>query len=154
MYSWYEDSEICFAYLEDVPSVQSSIAELWLSRWFTRGWTLQELIAPANINFYGKSWSFLGNKIELSSALSSITSIPEGILIDPFRRSLANVTRKMSWAASRQTSRIEDTAYSLLGIFKVNMPLLYGEGEKAFFRLQEEIIRETDDQSLFAWGVM
>jgi Heterokaryon incompatibility protein (HET) len=154
MYSWYEESEICFAYLEDVTSVQSSIAGLGHSRWFTRGWTLQEMIAPAKIDFYGKSWMFLGNKIGLSSALSSITSIPEDILIDPSRRSLASVARKMSWAAGRKTSRVEDTAYSLLGIFKVNMPLLYGEGEKAFIRLQEEIIRETDDQSLFAWGVM
>ena len=153
MYSWYEESEICFAYLEDIPSAQSSTTGLGHSRWFIRGWTLQELIAPANINFYGESWTFLGNKTGLSSALSGITSIPEDILIDPSRRSLASVARKMSWAADRQTSRVEDTAYSLLGIFKVNMPLLYGEGEKAFIRLQEEIIKETDDQSLFAWGL-
>lgn len=158
MYSWYEDASVCYVYLEDVMSLQSSMFPLpsdtlSKSRWFTRGWTLQELIAPTRVEFFANDWTPLGNKAELSGCLSSITTIPEDVLANPFRRKFCSVARKMSWAAGRQTTLIEDTAYSLLGIFGVNMPLLYGEGRRAFTRLQEEIVKDTDDQSLFAWGV-
>ena len=181
MYRWYEKSKVCYAYLEDVEEKYEDACEdpdedtsndsikslngnvekaIRKSRWFTRGWTLQELIAPSQIIFFGKNWSFLGEKYDkgwhpernLVKLLSSITTIPEAVLADPSQRTSCSVARKMSWAARRKTTREEDMAYSLLGLFEVNMPLLYGEGTRAFVRLQEEIIKETDDQSLFAWG--
>jgi hypothetical protein len=149
MYRWYQDSQICIAYLEDVENGQ------WFdthkSRWFTRGWTLQELLAPRNLVFLTKYWAELGTKAKLGKRLSDLTSIDLEIL--ERRRPLRSVSlaQRMSWAVGRQTTRAEDRAYSLLGIFDVNMPMLYGEGEKAFFRLQEEILKSTYDQSLLAW---
>lgn len=124
------------------------------SRWFTRGWTLQELIAPANLIFFSMDWRPLGTKSQLHNILSSITGIEKKFL-NSDNLELASIAKKMSWAASRRTSRIEDIAYSLLGIFDVNMPLIYGEGKKAFKRLQEELLKtRTDDHSLFAWGTV
>ena len=162
MYGWYEGSIVCYAYLEDIgrslstqtsygPSNKDKTFEA--SRWFTRGWTLQELIAPTKVNFFDKQWQYLGSKRDLSPLLSRITSIPEDVLAEPKNRRNCSVARKMTWAAKRQTTRIEDVAYSLFGIFDVNMPLLYGEGRGAFIRLQEEILKETDDQSILAWGI-
>lgn len=158
MYRWYQKSALCYAYLEDVTSI-SSMSEIHsenlefrCSRWFTRGWTLQELIAPGMVLFFGKNWTSLGDKLDLSSLITSITRIHEDVLQNPHTVSRMSVAKRMSWAASRETTRIEDVAYSLLGIFDVNMPLLYGEGEKAFMRLQEEILKKLDDQSLFAWN--
>ncbi|KAH8750877.1 heterokaryon incompatibility protein-domain-containing protein [Hyaloscypha finlandica] len=160
MYGWYEGSIVCYAYLEDVgrslstqtsygPSNKDKTFEA--SRWFTRGWTLQELIAPTKVNFFDKQWQYLGSKRDLSPLLSRITSIPEDVLTEPKNQRNCSVARKMTWAAKRQTTRIEDVAYSLFGIFDINMPLLHGEGRGAFIRLQEEILKETDDQSILAW---
>ena len=124
-------------------------------RWFTRGWTLQELIAPTRMEFYDQAWNFKGLKSDpmVVENLSRITAISEDILqdgsIDRLRET--SLGQRMSWAAHRETSRIEDTAYCLLGIFQVNMPMLYGEGDRAFFRLQEEIIKFSTDLTLFAW---
>jgi len=87
----------------------------------------------------------------LSEELQSITGINPLVLNHGKSLTSITVAEKMSWAASRETTRIEDTAYCLLGIFNVNIPLLYGEEEKAFRRLQEEIIRTTPDRSIFAW---
>lgn len=165
MFSWYNGSKICYAYLEDVYgqtgtglyrrlfNEASLHFEIRRSKWFTRGWTLQELIASQRITFFNERWSTLGDKKSLSTLISEITAIPKNVLTDPAERTSCSVARKMSWAASRHTTREEDMAYSLLGIFEVNMPLLYGEGRKAFIRLQEEILKETDDQSIFAWGL-
>ncbi|OOF93157.1 hypothetical protein ASPCADRAFT_209761 [Aspergillus carbonarius ITEM 5010] len=126
------------------------------SRWFTRGWTLQELIAPNDLTFYGSGWNFLGTKRSLASLIFVITGIHEQVLQDSTytKESLRSicVAQKMSWAAMRRTSRIEDAAYCLLGLFDVHMPVLYGEGGAAFIRLQEEIIKTSDDQTLFAWN--
>jgi len=130
------------------------------SRWFTRGWTLQELLAPKMIRFYDASWRFFGTRggrdqsQSLTPMISQITRIPADVL-DKKRRSRGHdysVAQKMSWAANRTTTRIEDIAYCLLGIFDVNMPLLYGEGDRAFVRLQEEIIKASDDESIFVGG--
>ncbi|KAI1446015.1 HET-domain-containing protein [Annulohypoxylon stygium] len=119
-------------------------------KWFSRGWTLQELIAPSRINFYDKGWNYFGSKLELASVLSWITGVDTSILKGrPLDEIL--VGRRMSWASTRETTRVEDMAYCLLGIFDINMPLLYGEGKKAFIRLQEEIIRSSHDLSIFAW---
>ena len=118
------------------------------ARWFTRGWTLQELLAPPFITFFDKDWNTLGTKWTLQNKISRATLIAEEHLWHPVR---ARVAVTMSWASKRTTSLPEDRAYSLMGLFNVNMPLLYGEGEKAFVRLQEEIIRNSSDDSIFAW---
>ncbi len=120
------------------------------SRWFTRGWTLQKLIAPTEVIFFNQDWEDIGTKSSLTRQLEAITGIHEGVFYgDKFDTFC--VAQKMSWASRRNTTRIEDSAYCLMGIFGVNMPMLYGEGERDFIRLQEEILRITDDQSIFAW---
>ena len=126
--------------------------EVARSRWFTRGWTLQELLAPHTVEFYNHSWIFLGSKHNYTHQIADITGIHHKILEDSAISS-TNVAQKMSWAANRTTTRKEDMAYCLLGLFDVNMALIYGEGEKAFLRLQEHIAATSTDHSLFAWGV-
>ncbi|ROT41589.1 HET-domain-containing protein [Sodiomyces alkalinus F11] len=152
MFQWYRDAAVCFAYLSDVqcPEGQPSVT-FEQSRWFTRGWTLQELLAPKSLEFLDGSWRHFGSRASLVDRVSQRTRIPLQVLVlGEWSRSC--IAQRMSWAAGRQTTRPEDIAYCLLGIFGVNMPLLYGEGgERAFFRLQEEILKEFDDQSIFAW---
>lgn len=155
MYRWYRNARSCYAYLADVSidgGAETVEGKIEGSRWFTRGWTLQELVAPANVEFYSKDWESLGSKSDLHALLTEITGIEERVLRTGFLEDVS-IAKRMSWAARRRTTRVEDRAYSLLGIFDVNMPLLYGEGIKAFIRLQEEIMRVSDDQSLFAWGL-
>ncbi|KAF7185336.1 Vegetative incompatibility protein HET-E-1 [Pseudocercospora fuligena] len=103
------------------------------------------------MNFYDRDWNLLGNKHELCCELEHYTGIPELILQDCGQLNTASVAKKMSWASQRQTTRSEDMSYCLLGIFDVNMPLLYGEGQKAFYRLQEAIMRRTTDHSILVW---
>lgn len=124
------------------------------SLWFTRGWTLQELVAPRDVCFYDGRWTYINNRYVLSGIISQITNIDQSILTDGWMRSKTpSVAKRMSWAATRKTTRPEDIAYCLLGLFDVNMPLLYGEGgTKAFYRLQEEIMKNSADQSIFAWS--
>jgi hypothetical protein len=145
MFSWYKNSAFCYVFIEH--------KDLVGSKWFTRGWTLQELIAPSNVVFYNSLWNPLGTKKKLQDVITSITGIHPKFLGGTDLET-ASVAQKMSWAAKRTTTRVEDVAYSLLGIFDINMPLLYGEGRtKAFRRLQEEIIKlYPEDQSLYAWG--
>jgi len=151
MYNWYQRSEICYAYLSDLlPEAPLDIA-LGECRWFTRGWTLQELIAPEKIFFFDKDWNYRGAKEDLVDELSKITGIPQGILQHTEPLSSTSVAQRMSWAALRKTTRIEDVAYCLLGIFGVHMPLLYGSGNQAFRLLQEQIIKSVSDFSIFAW---
>ncbi|KAI0182907.1 heterokaryon incompatibility protein-domain-containing protein [Xylaria flabelliformis] len=156
MFPWYAAADICYVYLADYDHSNPD-SELRASRWFTRGWTLQELIAPAEVRFYDASWITIGSKATLSKEISDITGIKEYILralndqnLEDFL-SQVPIAARMSWAARRETTRIEDMAYCLLGIFGVNLPLLYGEGERAFIRLQEEIVKNNNDLSLFAW---
>lgn len=188
MFQWYEDAKVCYVYLQDV---EVSIEEegFWdrfaSCRWFTRGWTLQELLAPRHAEFYNKHWTFLSEKFSLASELSKIAGVPEILLRHghashppswaghtQFRMSNStchgcgswtwdsfqgdglsqfSVTQRMSWAAKRTTTRKKDQAYCLFGVFNVNLPLLYGEGGKAFTRLQEEILRRCSDQSVLAY---
>jgi hypothetical protein len=157
MFVWYQQSAVCYTFLEDVHvehmSQESDPSQLLRkARWFTRGWTLQELIAPRNVVFYSASWTFLGSKNMLRSLLSELTGVNERVLQNAAMLSTMSIAQKMSWAAQRKTTRVEDIAYCLLGIFDVTMPLLYGEGSKAFLRLQEELISRFDDQSIFAWS--
>ncbi|KAK1472756.1 HET domain-containing protein [Colletotrichum cuscutae] len=158
MYKWYKDSSTCYAYLEDVQQgddPSSFDRQLCNSRWFTRGWTLQELLAPETVEFFDAAWENLGTRSSLAPKIESITKIPTDFLErneeSPAIRS-AKIAMRMSWAARRQTTRVEDRAYSLLGIFDVNMPLLYGEGEGAFERLQIEIMKKPSDDSILAWA--
>ena len=158
MYHWYERSEICYAYLSDMPSVMQPVLESFSSaslfercRWFRRGWTLQELIAPRKVFFFDQDWEPIGSKDSLKAVISDITRIPESILDHEDSVLSVSVANRMSWAAGRETTRIEDRAYSLLGLFNINMPLLYGEESKAFRRLQEEIIKSTYDLSILVW---
>ncbi|KAK8055348.1 hypothetical protein PG993_000575 [Apiospora rasikravindrae] len=149
MYTWYKNAARCYVYLEDVEHFTAE--DFRKCRWSSRGWTLQELIAPADVRFYCKHWDFMFTKEECVFVLSETLGIRPEILLtcDP---SLASAAERMSWAARRVTTRPEDMAYCLLGIFDVNMPMLYGEGGiKAFIRLQGEIMKISDDQSLFAW---
>lgn len=156
MFRWYQGADECYAYLGDVrsPQLQDPRAqeEFSASVWFTRGWTLQELIAPRKVLFFNRSWQYLGSKRKLRLLLSMITSIDPDILMGKTSLSGCPVAQRMAWAAKRKTTRVEDRAYSLLGIFNVHMPMLYGEGERAFQRLQEEIIKQSDDHSLFTWN--
>lgn len=198
MFAWYRQADICFAYLADIdtPNATSKVS-IEKSRWFTRGWTLQELLAPRQVIFYNSQWSEIGrrepdavtpdNSLFLE-VLVKATGIPSSILCrfdaDPcglsdfdgegrhdmrlfngtcqvcsrkdtfpvFLNERFSNAQKMSWAARRVTTRREDQAYCLLGLFSVNMSLLYGEGDNAFLRLQEEIIRKSDEASLLAFN--
>ena len=152
MYRWYKAASICYAYLEDIPSLANySDSAFEACKWFKRGWTLQELIAPAVVEFYTRDWEEIGTKMSLSHMISGVTGIPTGVLMGTEFPVMYNVAERLSWASSRRTTRIEDDAYSLLGIFNVHMPLLYGEGRNAFQRLQEEILKNEEDYSIFAW---
>lgn len=122
------------------------------SRWFTRGWTLQELIAPGLLVFYDCNWKLLGSRETLLPDIRAATGVPETALSPAIPLQEFGIAVRMSWASQRRTTRIEDEAYCLLGIFDINMPLLYGEGPKAFLRLQEEILKVTTDQTIFAWN--
>lgn len=161
MHRWYQLARVCYVYFRDVEAPDSDQKKVLIeqtairkqltnARWFVRGWTLQELLASQHIKFYDKNWQYLGNKEILSPILTEITGIDEVYLRGGDHRE-ASVAKRMSWAASRETTKVEDIAYCLMGIFDVNMPLLYGEGNKAFKRLQERIFEETDDMTLFAW---
>jgi hypothetical protein len=159
MFLWYQASKVCYTYLpdlapEDPVDTAEPTGQFARCRWFTRGWTLQELIAPSVVEFYDRDWNMRGTKAELSRVISKVTGIENRIL--RFERSLKGipVAVRMSWAAKRQTTRVEDLSYCLLGIFDVNMPMLYGEGQKAFIRLQEEIAKQSNDLTLFAWQAL
>ncbi|OAQ59800.1 ankyrin repeat-containing protein [Pochonia chlamydosporia 170] len=153
MFSWYWESDCCYAFLSDVtydPTSKCVDKGFEESRWFTRGFTLQELLAPKELKFFDKHWRYIGCKASLVDRISTATNIPQDVLLERNLHS-TSLAQKMSWASKRKTTRPEDTAYCLLGIFNVNMPLLYGEGSKAFIRLQEEILKQSDDQTIFAW---
>lgn len=140
---------VCYAYLSDVTGNINS-EPFKNSLWFTRGWTLQELLAPQSLIFFDQEWRSLGTKAEYRGIVSLITGIPaEGIT--GFNLTDFCVADTMRFAATRQTTREEDRAYSLLGMFGVNMPLIYGEGTRAFTRLQEEIVKSIDDLTILAW---
>lgn len=182
MFAWYRKSAICYAFLSDIQrpsgSIDPSSFDITCSRWFTRGWTLQELLAPDFLYFYDASWELLGSRSGWAESISKATTIPVDCLAGPEygecdvyqdrngslmripkpRKSIEDklqqttVAARMSWAANRQTTRVEDEAYCLLGLFDINMPMLYGEGNKAFMRLQQEIMKTSDDATILAWG--
>ena len=158
MFRWYQHSAKCYVYMSDVPAKNTWGQAFWRSRWFisggtwateeqtfrqsrwfTRGWTLQELLAPASVEFFSSEDRRLGDKRSLQQQIYEITGIPkEALQGGPLSR--FSVNQRMRWIEPRQTKREEDLAYSLLGIFGVDMSLRYGEGkEAAFERLEKEI---------------
>ena len=177
MYEWYWKARTCYVYLADVREIsfpsfhegepqdkslmlnsarEQALQDFRKSEWFSRGWTLQELLAPVSLVFYDRSWKLFNTRDNLAEVIHAITGIDTDFLRGRqrlLRIAAASVARKMSWLATRETSRVEDMAYCMLGLFNVNMPLLYGEGLRAFLRLQLEIISKTDDESIFAWGI-
>ncbi|KAF9226896.1 HET-domain-containing protein [Gyrodon lividus] len=160
MFTWYRNSALTIVYLSDV--FQSSPGSLRRSRWFTRGWTLQELLAPTTIQFYMNDWSpFLTSSAgavlmnykhipQFVQCLEEILGVDKMYLVD-FTPGLDNVREKLRWMAARKTTKAEDMAYCLLGILDLRLPILYGEEDRAFIRLQDEIMKNTDDTCIFDW---
>lgn len=175
MFRYYRNSAICYTFLEDVKLENGVMTNFDTSKWFTRGWTLQELIAPHEVHFFDSRWKRMKSRWDLSTRIAKITGVREHLLrrkhcdqeipqnkvrggvpcsecgyMDSLHRALTDepIAEKMKWAGGRVTTRKEDTAYCLMGLFDVNMPLLYGEGNKAFLRLQEEILESHPDQSI------
>jgi hypothetical protein len=176
MFQWYRDALRCYVYLSGVEKGISTGEELRNSRWFTRGWTLQELLAPLELVFFARDWTVVGHltkatqattdrticrsdllatpqsNVDLSDIISNITKIPVDFLIRRKTIAQACVAQRMYWASNRETTRAEDRAYSLMGLFDISMPIIYGEGlPRAFSRLQREIIARSPDQSILAW---
>ena len=155
MFRWYRLAHVCIVHLSDSTSI--SFDELEKDVWFTRGWTLQELLAPKRMKFYGGDWKQLTESEndkdheELMRSVSKITNIPIHDLRH-FEPGTNRIRERMSWASKRITTRTEDIAYSLIGIFDVNLPIAYGEGTWAFHRLMEVIIHRCDEWGIFAWA--
>ena len=152
MFDWYAHASVCYAYLEDVTldiaSTQGSI-QFMTSRWFRRGWTLQELLAPSFLYFVDSYWNDLGTRTDRADEISAVTGISGPALLGDYMS--CNIATKFAWAAKRDTTRAEDEAYCLLGLFGINMPLVYGQGKGAFRRLRLELIKDSTDESIFAW---
>ena len=147
MFSWYQEAKFCLVYLQDIGKGSSKAFSE--SEWFTRGWTLQELLAPKDVTFFDRDWNNIGTKTSRSSEIEKATRIAHRHMIN-FKT--ASIATRMSWQAGRQTTRAEDLAYSMFGIFDVAMDLRYGERDKAFRRLQEQIINSHPlDESILAW---
>ena len=175
MWNIYSGARVCLAYLNDVqysPDSNVTVTNLdvlgeqgfpaWLvqktfetSEWFTRGWTLQELLAPQKVVFFTPDWRPFGTRHGLSQMISRTTSIPENCLRSGSWREgriwKCSTMTKLSWAARRKTKRIEDRAYSLFGLFAIQMPLIYGEGQNAFKRFQKQLLEESEDATLLLW---
>lgn len=151
MFRWYHKATKCYVYLTDVSTRKRKHDEGeqdWKlsfrgSRWFTRGWTLQELLAPKTVAFFSREREWLGDKNTLEQNIYEITGIPttalRGTPLCQF-----STEERMRWAAKRNTKRPEDKAYCLLGVFNIFMPLIYGEGDNAFSRLKDEINRSSN----------
>ncbi|MCJ1422053.1 hypothetical protein MMC32_008422 [Xylographa parallela] len=164
MFEYYRAATVCYGYLYDVAWLSNTPKELrfaskdpersgMASEWFERGWTLQELLAPHNMEFYDRKWTFMGAKKDLTEHLSHVTRIDKRYLLDSREIKKASLATRLSWMAGRTTGYVEDIAYSMLGILDVNMPAQYGEGAKAFMRLQRMLMESSTDDSIFAWTI-
>jgi len=147
MFHWYQHAVKCYVYLSDVSTsgFARNDQSFQKSRWFTRGWTLQELIAPICVEFFSSEGDKIGDKSSMVQEIHNITRIPiqalQGTPLAHF-----SVGERMLWTEKRKTKREEDAAYCLLGIFEIHMPLLYGEGQKkAFSRLHKELKESSED---------
>jgi hypothetical protein len=155
MFRWYRDAAQCYIYLTDV-SINNvdddGTKRTWKiafrkSRWFKRGWTLQELIAPTSVKFFSQEGERVGSKSTLEQQIHEITGIPIAALYGA-PLSQFSVDERMGWAAKRETKKKEDQAYCLFGIFGVFMPLIYGEGENALIRLRKKIDKSLKSRFL------
>jgi hypothetical protein len=156
MYRWYRNAKKCYVYLADV-STPGHEAEsqgdhnTWeaafrKSRWFTRGWTLQELIAPPIVEFFSKEGKQLGDKTSLEMHIQEITRIPvKALQGNPF--SDFSIDDRKEWAAQRQTTEQEDMVYCLIGLCEVSMPLLYGEGQETALKRLEVAVKDLSPAS-------
>ncbi len=180
MFRYYALSAICYGYLRDVDAAFFTLEDLAndcdhaffspederespnpysherycsfrFSTWFKRGWTLQELIAPRFFVFLSSSWEVIGTKADLAGLLDWHFGIPAIVLQLRISHTRFSIAQRMSWFRGRRTTRQEDEAYCLLGLFEIHMSPLYGEGRNAFRRLQEEIMKQSADTTLFAW---
>jgi acyl carrier protein len=176
MSQWYKNASRCYVYLAKPEIHTDPMVRFTSNRWFSRGWTLQELLAPHALVFLARDWTVIGclDKVfrkaaggfdrqvhspvvclpqdEVAEEISAATEIPVDFLVGRKVIGQACVAQRMYWASRRRTTRAEDRAYSLMGLFDINMPIIYGEGlEKAFGRLQREVIHRSPDQSIFAW---
>jgi hypothetical protein len=149
MFNWYKNAKRCYAYLADFKL--KGTLPFHQSEWFTRGWTLQELLAPREVDFYDVDWNHIGTKTSKVAAVEKATGIPKGYLLGRAPLDHASIAQRMSWAANRKTTRKEDRAYCLLGLFGVSISMEYGD-DTAFYRLQEAIMKQSGDQSILAWG--
>jgi hypothetical protein len=153
MFRWYQNAFKCYVYLSDVSlpgeGTMQETTTSWETafekcRWFGRGWTVQELIAPASVEFFSREGTYLGNKKSLEKQIHQITGIPIEVLrgapLSDFE-----VDQRLSWAHHRETTRPEDLAYSLCGLFSIHMPLFYGEGrDNALARLRRKIGKSSN----------
>ena len=159
MYCWYKNTKVCYVYLHDVdgsfPTQQDATryprSNGW-PEWFLHEWTLQEMIALSDVQFFNKNWQHIGDKKTLAWTLTDISQVPMHILRDGIDTNWPCIAWIISWAANWTMMWVEDRAYSLMDLLDVNMPMLYEEGRKAFHHLQLEIIWSTNNQSIFAWG--
>ena len=153
MYRWYRDAYICIVHLAQSQSLET----LGIDEWFVRGWTLQELLAPLRMKFYGPSWTPLTQNendkddSKVVFTLSRVTNIPPNDLCN-FRPGPNRAWEKMTWAANRKTTRIEDVAYSLIGLFDISMSIAYGEGDRAFKRFMAELIQTCKEWQILVWA--
>ena len=154
MYEWYASSTVCYVFLQDVDAHEDPFALgscFRQSEWHARGWTLQELIAPQAVLFFSRSWHFIGAKHGLANLVADVTGVDREVITGEQRVDAVSVSRRMSWASRRITTKREDEAYCLMGILGVHIPVVYGEGPMAFLRLQEELLRRVPDESIFVW---
>ena len=152
MVRWYRRSGTCYGHLEGVDCVsthQTMGRNLRSARWFQRGWTLQELLAPVNFVFVDQKWEKIGTREEFAEDVASACRMSVQHLMNFETQPVAV---KLSWASHRKTTVEEDQAYSLLGLFNISIPLCYGEGELAFRRLLLELIKNYNDTSIFAFS--
>lgn len=148
IYAWLENSEVCYAYLDDVSNFASETRRtLRTCKWFTRKWTLQELVAPTSVRFYAKNWVEIGTRSSLHDIIAEITGIPSSVLKGEKTAKQCHVSERIAWAANREATEVEDKAYSLLGLLDIKLPIKYGEGSRAFRRLQDKV-RETHYPSI------
>ncbi|KAG8817844.1 hypothetical protein FRC17_011065, partial [Serendipita sp. 399] len=164
MFAWYRDSHICIVHL----NMTRYYRHMEQDPWFTRGWTLQELLAPRRLAFYTREWQQITSDDSRKDAIevtklgrregeellwphiAKITGIDLEDLLG-FKPGLFDIRKRLTWASRRRTTRVEDMAYCLIGIFNINLSIAYGEKEGAFYRLQVEILQNSDDMSLFDW---
>ena len=164
MFQYYSFARICYGYLADIPYYETNFPEsadhkayhgvrcnLVCSEWFCRGWTLQELIAPRFFLFLSQDWKVFGSRSDFAIILEIKFGIPAALLKYEVSHRIYSIAQRMYWYGKRKTARLEDEAYCLLGLFDIHMPTLYGEGRNAFRRLQEEIMKQSADTTLFAW---